>query len=63
VGVDGRFSGRIGGGGTSVAAARGELSTVFIEMVTCALGFSLEGIDIFLIPNPLTVCTWVELSG
>ena len=58
VGVDGRCSGGIGGGGTSMEAAVtvcGEFSTVLIEMVTWALGPNLEGIDAFLTPGPL-VC-------
>ena len=34
----------------------GELSTVFIEMFTWALGPNLEGIDTFLTPGPLAAC-------
>jgi len=67
VGVDGRCSGRIGGGGTSIEAAvtvGGEFKIVFIEMLIWALGPSLDGIDTFLAPGPLTVCICiVELMG
>lgn len=67
VGVDGRFSGGIGGGGTSIVAAvtvGGEFKSAFIEMLIWALGPSLDGIDTFLTPGPLAVCIWiVELMG
>lgn len=42
----------------------GEFKTVFIEMLICALGPSLDGIDTFLTPGPLAVCIWnAELMG
>jgi len=42
----------------------GDFSTVFIEMLIWALGPNLEGIDTFLTPEPLVVCTCVvELMG
>ena len=67
MGVDGRCSGRSGGGGTSIDAAVtvcGKFNTVFIEMLIWALGPNLEGIDTFLTPGPLVVCICiVELTG
>jgi len=42
----------------------GEFKIVFIEMLIWALGPSLDGIDTFLTPGPLTVCICiVELMG
>ena len=67
MGVEGRCSGGIGGGGTSIEAAVtvcGDFKTVFIEMLIWALGPNLEGIDTFLTPGPLAVWTCiVEFIG
>ena len=62
MGVDGRCSGGIAGGGTSIEAVVtvcGEFNTVFIEMLIWALGPNLEGIDTFLAPGPFTVWVWI----
>ena len=59
MGVDGRCSGGIAGGGTSIEAGVAMycgLSTVFIEMLIWELGPNLDGIDTFLAPGPPTVC-------